>query len=125
MSQTTFPFWYWAEPGAFYGTPYRNYAGWFGTSALFMSVAALLWGNIPLKLERSHLNIPLVVYLSNIAFAAGISLAGGYWLPVLLALLVGVIPVLILWWMAQPRGANAAVAEATNITELPVEVALK
>ena len=74
---------------------------------------------------RSQLNIPLIVYLSNIAFAAGISLAGGYWLPVLLALLVGVIPVLILWWMVQPRGANAAVAEATNITELPVEVALK
>lgn len=125
MSQTAFPFWYWHQPGAFYGTPYGNYAGWFGTSALFMSVAALLWGNIPLKLERSQLFIPLVVYLSNIAFAAGISLAGGYWIPVLLALLLGVTPVLILWWMVQPSTADTAVAEATDISDLPVEVALK
>ena len=125
MSQTTFPFWYWAEPGAFYGTPYRNYAGWFGTSALFMSVAALLWGNMPLKLERSQLSIPLVVYLSNIAFAGGISLASGFWIPVSFALLLGVAPVLVLWWMAPPSSGNTVVEETAGIAELPVEVALK
>ena len=43
MSQTAFPFWYWETPGDFYGTPYRNYLGWFGTSALFMGTAALIW----------------------------------------------------------------------------------
>lgn len=32
MSQTAFPFWFWSEPGAFFGTPYRNYAGWFGST---------------------------------------------------------------------------------------------
>ena len=125
MSQTAFPFWYWHQPGAFFGTPYQNYAGWFGTSALFMSVAALLWGNLPLKLERSQLSIPLVVYLSNIAFAGGISLASGFWLPVSLGLLLGVVPVLVLWWMAPLGSGNTVVEEAAGIAELPVEVALK
>ncbi len=125
MSQTAFPFWYWHQPGAFFGTPYQNYAGWFGTSALFMSVAALLWGNLPLKLERSQLSIPLVVYLSNIAFAGGISLASGFWLPVSLGLLLGVAPILVLWWMAPPSSGNTVVEEASGIAELPVEVALK
>lgn len=125
MSQTAFPFWYWAKPGAFFGTPYQNYAGWYGTSALFMSVAALLWGNLPLKLERSQLSIPLVVYLSNIAFAAGISLGAGFWVPVSVGLLVGVAPVLVLWWIAQPSSANTALEEATGVSVAPVEVALK
>jgi len=49
---------------AFFGTPYQNYAGWFGTGALFMTVAAVLW-KTPIKLERSQLSLPLVVYLSN------------------------------------------------------------
>jgi putative membrane protein len=125
MSQTAFPFWYWNQPGAFFGTPFQNYAGWFGTSALFMSVAALLWGNILLKLERSQLTIPLAVYLSNIAFAAAISLASGFWIPVSLGLLLGVAPVLVLWWMAQPSTASTVVEEATGISVAPVEVALK
>lgn len=124
MSQTAFPFWYWHQPGAFFGTPYQNYAGWFGTSALFMSVAAVLWG-MPLKLERSQLTIPLVVYLSNVAFAGGISLASGYWLPVSLGLLLGVVPVIILWWMAPPSSGKTVVEQTSGIAELPVEVALK
>jgi len=42
----------------------QNYAGWFGTGALFMTVAAVLEKDI--KLERSQLSLPLVVYLSNL-----------------------------------------------------------
>jgi len=125
MSQTSFPFWYWHQPGAFFGTPYQNYAGWFGTSALFMTVAALLWGKVSLHLKRSQLNIPLVVYLSNVAFAAGISLAAGYWLPVALSIIFGVIPALLLWWMAQPSVTKPAMEETHGISVAPVEVALK
>lgn len=126
MSQTAFPFWYWSQPGAFFGTPLQNYAGWFGTSALFMSVAALLWRNTPLQLERSQLSMPLVIYLSNIAFAAVMSLAAGFWVPVLLGLGLGAAPILVLWWMAQPGSANTAIEEATGISVAPpVKVALK
>ncbi|AFY56955.1 putative membrane protein [Rivularia sp. PCC 7116] len=97
MSQTAFPFWYWETPGDFFGTPYRNYAGWFGTSALFMSLAALIWGTKPIKLWRSQLVLPLIVYLSNFGFAAGLSLGDGYVIPVSLGFVLGVIPALVLW----------------------------
>lgn len=97
MSQTAFPFWYWETPGDFFGTPYRNYAGWFGTSALFMSAAALIWRNNPIKLWRSQLVLPLIVYLSNFVFAAGLSLGNGFIVPVSLGFILGVIPAVALW----------------------------
>ncbi|MEO1374847.1 MAG: gamma-carotene 1'-hydroxylase CruF [Cyanobacteria bacterium J06635_10] len=97
MSQTALPFWYWETPGDFFGTPYRNYAGWFGTSALFMSVAALIWRNNPIKLWRNQLVLPLIVYLSNFLFAAGLSLGDGFVIPVTLGLVLGVVPSVILW----------------------------
>lgn len=103
MSQTVLPFWSWATPGAFYGTPYQNYAGWFGTSALFMSVAAIFWQNTQMRslsLTRSHLIVPIIVYLSNFAFAAGLSLGGGFVVPVILGFVLGAIPATLLWWKA-------------------------
>lgn len=126
MSQTALPFWYWQQPGAFFGMPYQNFVGWMGTGALFMSVAAVLWRNMPLKLEREQLSLPLVVYLSNFAFATVMSCAAGFWIPVLLGLLVGVAPVVTLWWMAQSGSANTAVEEAAaGISVASVEVAFK
>lgn len=124
MSQTAIPFWYWKQPGAFFGTPYQNYAGWFGTGALFMSVAAVLWRNLSIKLDRVQLNLPLTVYLSNFAFAALLSCAAGFWIPVLLGLLVGVAPVITLWRMAKP-GLDTAIDPANEMPVAPVEVAFK
>lgn len=125
MSQTALPFWYWQQPGAFFGMPYQNFVGWMGTGALFMSVAAVLWKNMSLNLDRSRLSVPLVVYLSNFAFAAVMSCAAGFWIPVLLGLVIGVAPVVILWWIA-PSTANTAFAEAaTEMPAAPIEVAYK
>lgn len=120
MSQTALPFWYWQQPGAFFGMPYQNFVGWLGTGALFMSVAALLWRNTPISLERSRLSLPLVVYLSNFTFAAVMSCAAGFWIPVLLGLIVGVAPVLVLWSMAQPP-----TADTVTVPVAPIEVAFK
>ena len=119
MSQTAIPFWYWQQPGAFFGMPYQNFAGWLGTGALFMTVAAVLWQQTPLNLQRSQLGVPLVVYLSNFAFATVMSLAAGFWIPVLLGLFVGVAPILILWWLAESDDTANEMAVAS------VEVALK
>lgn len=125
MSQTAMPFWYWQQPGAFFGMPYQNFAGWMGTGALFMTVAALLWRNTPLKLERSHLSLPLAVYLSNFAFATVMSLAAGFWIPVLLGLLVGVTPIVTLWLMAEPETANTGLTQTATEMSAPVKVAFK
>ncbi|MBX9257959.1 carotenoid biosynthesis protein [Desmonostoc muscorum CCALA 125] len=126
MSQSSLPFWYWEQPGAFFGTPYQNYAGWFGTSAVFMSVAGLLWGKTSIKLQRSQLNLPLVVYLTNFAFAAGLSLAGGFFIPVLLGSVLGVIPAVALWFRSSTTPAQVAIEPVTEEVSVPsVKVVLK
>ncbi|MBD2409781.1 hypothetical protein FACHB389_23600 [Nostoc calcicola FACHB-389] len=126
MSQSSLPFWYWQQPGAFFGTPYQNYAGWFGTSAVFMSVAGLLWGKTSIKLERSQLNLPLVVYLTNFAFAAGLSLASGFFIPVLLGSVLGVIPAVALWLRSSTTPAQVAIEPVTQEISVPsVKVVLK
>ena len=100
MSQTTMPFWVWEQPGAFFGMPYENFAGWFGTGAVFMTVATLIWRMKPLNLPTNDLGLPLAIYLGNFAFAMITSLAAGIYIPVLLGLLLGVAPLLILYQMA-------------------------
>jgi putative membrane protein len=98
MSQTALPFWYWHEPGAFFGMPYQNFAGWMGTGAVFMAVAALLWPKPMPQLSQAQLNTPLIVYLGNFMFAMVMSMAAGFWVPILLGLVLGIIPAVLCWW---------------------------
>ncbi|MEQ9481701.1 gamma-carotene 1'-hydroxylase CruF [Coleofasciculus sp. F4-SAH-05] len=100
MSQASVPFWLWEQPGAFFGMPYQNFAGWLGTGAVFMTVAALLWQKTPMALSRSQLGLPLAVYLSNFVFAAVMSIGAQIWVPVGLGILLGVVPAVVLWRMA-------------------------
>jgi putative membrane protein len=101
MSQSAYPFWHFGQIGSFFGTPYRNFAGWTATGGLFMTIAALFWKKTPIALSRQQLGFPLVVYVSNIAFSAVITVFGvGLWIPVVLSLLFGVVPAVILWWLA-------------------------
>ena len=110
MSQTTMPFWAWDQPGAFFGMPYQNFAGWFGTGAVFMAIAALLWKVKPLEITRLPLGLPLAVYMSNFAFAMVISLDGEIYFPILLGVLLGVLPAWLLY---------RAAVEAENAMEPP------
>lgn len=126
MSQTALPFWYWQQPGAFFGMPYQNFAGWLGTGSVFMTVAALLWKNNPIKLERSQLNIPLAVYLSNFGFATVMSLAAGFSIPVLLGLLLGVTPAVVFWLKGSAAANQVSLESATKeVSIASVKVALK
>ncbi len=103
MSQTTMPFWVWEQPGAFFGMPYQNFAGWFGTGAVFMTVATLIWKVKPFNFPQSNLGLPLAIYVSNFAFAMIMSLAAGIYIPVLLGLMVGLLPVLVLYRLADSQ----------------------
>ncbi|MEL6401204.1 MAG: gamma-carotene 1'-hydroxylase CruF [Cyanobacteria bacterium J06607_6] len=102
MSQTAMPFWYWHQPGAFFGMPYENFAGWFCTGAVFMTVAAVLWRQNErlMGLTKQQLVLPLIMYLTNFAFAMFMSLGGGIYVPILLGLVVGVLPAVICWLLA-------------------------
>lgn len=117
MSQTALPFWYWHEPGAFFGMPYQNFAGWFGTGVVFMSVATLLWRGNPKidQLTRHDLVTPLVVYLANFAFAMVMSMAAGFWIPISLGFLVGAGPAILCWWRSKPAVSSAQAT--TNLVQ--------
>jgi uncharacterized membrane protein len=108
MSQTTVPFWVWEQPGAFFGMPYENFAGWFGTGAVFMTVATFIWRLKPLTLPSTQLGIPLAVYLGNFAFATITSLAAGIYIPIGLGLLLGILPLAVLYQMATTRPTHEA-----------------
>ena len=103
MSQTALPFWYWHQPGAFFGMPYQNFAGWMGTGMVFMSVAALLWRNQSITLKPSQLTLPLTVYLGNFAFAMVMSLGAGFLVPIGLGILLGVVPAVVCWKLGQAQ----------------------
>ena len=110
MSQAPIPFWVWEQPGAFFGMPYQNFAGWLGTGIVFMTVATLIWRAKPLKLPNGDLRLPLAVYLANFAFAAVLSLAAEFYVPVLLGIISGIVPIVILYWMANNRSVNTRFA---------------
>ncbi len=114
MSQTEMPFWYWHQEGAFFGMPYQNFAGWLGTGATFMTVAALFWRRQVFAFTQTQLSLPLAIYLSNFAFATIMSLASGIVTPVLLGLVLGAIPAIACWYFT-PK-----VAVAPLMTDTPV-----
>jgi len=117
MSQTTMPFWLWKQPGAFFGMPYQNFAGWMGTGAVFMTVATILWQVKPVKINNS-LQLPLAIYLSNFAFATIMSIGGGIYIPVLLGIVLGVIPVITLYWLAATQTTGKEYPENTFTSEV-------
>lgn len=106
MSQTAIPFWVWEQPGAFFGMPYQNFAGWLGTGILFMSVAALLWRVKPTVLPSDRLKLPLFIYLANFTFGAILSCAAGIYLPLFLGVILGILPLLILYFIAGNRSVS-------------------
>ncbi len=110
MSQTSMPFWLWDQPGAFFGMPYQNFAGWFGTGVVFMSVATLIWRLKPVNFNNVSLTIPVGVYLGNFAFAMVMSLGAGFYLPVLLGLLTGILPLVIFVRLANQAESDDGVA---------------
>ncbi len=66
-----------------------------------MAIAALSWGKAVPVIRQAGLTLPLVVYLGNIAFATVMSLAAGFWIPVLLGMVTGTLPALLLWKAGQ------------------------
>jgi len=113
MSQTTMQFWVWEQPGAFFGMPYQNFLGWFGTGVVFMTVASLLWTRSPLRLPNDQLGLPLAIYLGNLLFGAVLSLAEGMWVPVALTVVFAAVPAIALYVLAARPSAIALDEPAT------------
>ncbi len=120
MSQTALPFWYWQQPGAFFGMPYQNFAGWFGTGVVFMTVGTLSWHALKVvpSVAASDLALPLTVYIANFTFALVMSLGAGFYVPILLGLATGVVPAVWCYQSAQNRQQITAGALSEPATSL-------
>jgi putative membrane protein len=116
MSQTPYPFWEWHQAGEFYGMPYQNFFGWFGTGTVFMTVASLIWGrgNQPI-LNRQQILFPTIMYAGNFLFALILSFNAGFYVPALLGILVGAMPLLILYVTAPNSEPEAIADQAQNM----------
>ncbi|TRV03927.1 MAG: carotenoid biosynthesis protein [Microcystis wesenbergii Mw_MB_S_20031200_S109] len=121
MSQTTIPFWIWEQPGAFFGMPYENFAGWFGTGCVFMTVATLIWQAQPVKLPSQDLTLPFVMYLGNFGFATVMSIGAGIYPPIFLGLLTGILPLTLLYNRAKTVASGQTVA-TSEVTTLKIPV---
>lgn len=119
MSQTAMPFWYWHTPGAFFGMPYQNFAGWFFTGLAFMATAAAFWRDNQRVngLSRSELTVPLIVYIANFSFAMLMSLGNGIYIPVLLGLILGLLPA-VMCWLTAPVGRE-------SVAQVPLRAAVE
>lgn len=121
MSQAAIPFWVWDTPGAFFGMPYQNFAGWMGTGIIFMTVAAMLWKVKPFTLPYHDLKLPLAIYIANFVFAMVLSLAAGFYIPVVLGVILGILPLMTLYWLASDRSrlsTETTVATTSKVRSL-------
>ncbi len=85
-----FPFWMWYTHGVYFGMPLQNFLGWWAVGFLFMGVSRFLWReNAPASLPAW---LPLGMYLANMVFAMALSLSAGLWLPLVVALTLGILP---------------------------------
>lgn len=126
MSQTVVPFWEWEVVGPFFGMPYENFSGWFGTGAVFMGIASLFWGKQSLDLSREQLKLPFVMYLCNFIFATMMSVGAAIYPPIALGILLGLAPVVILYYSipkASEKSIDIPVVDAAPKSEkIPVGV---
>jgi putative membrane protein len=78
-------YWVWEQTGPYMGVPLVNFLGWIATGVLFMGVASFVDRRL-VSIQIDSLNIPLVLYITNMLFAIGICAGQGLWLPVIIGL---------------------------------------
>jgi putative membrane protein len=100
-------FWVWHETGPYMGMPLINFAGWAMTGALFMGLSRLAWRASPP--DDTPVQFPFFVYGINMVFAIALSASVALWLPIFLALALGVAPACLAWRRGvPPAGAVTA-----------------
>jgi uncharacterized membrane protein len=102
-------FWVWHQTGPYFGMPIQNFVGWTATALLFMGLSRLLWDADP-DPARIAAWFPLAVYAVNLAFAIALSASVGLWVPILLALVLGLLPANLAWRHPPTRGLRTRVA---------------
>ncbi len=84
-------FWIWHQGGPYFGMPISNLVGWSLTGLVYMSFSRLLW-RADIDVQRIAVWFPFGVYIANTGFAIALNLSAGLWIPVLVAVVFGLIP---------------------------------
>lgn len=84
-------FWIWYQDGPYFGMPISNLVGWSLTGLVYMGLSRLLW-RTNLDERRIAVWFPFGVYVANTGFAIALNLSAGLWIPVLMAVVLGIIP---------------------------------
>ncbi len=87
-------FWVWHETGPYVGMPLVNFAGWAATAASFMWISRLCW-HAPARSEETPVSFVLAIYMVNMGFAIALSASIPLQLPIVLAVVFGVLPALL------------------------------
>ncbi|HYO30835.1 MAG TPA: carotenoid biosynthesis protein [Thermomicrobiales bacterium] len=86
-------FWEWSDTGPYFGMPIQNFVGWSATGLVYMGLSRLAWNaDLDAARERVPALFPFVVYVANTVFAAALSASVGLWIPILLAVALGIVP---------------------------------
>jgi len=76
--------WRWDAPGAYYGIPWTNFAGWYGAGALVMAVVfrggPTSWDNAALR----WVGLSIVAFFTAVAMGAGLLIPGALGLLLIL-----------------------------------------
>jgi putative membrane protein len=99
-----YPFWVWDSPGAYYGIPVSNFAGWFAVGVLAMVV-----------LDRSpHPPTPnrflIPYYGANLAMPMGLAVLSGMWLAAVFTVAAAILGLLLAERAESSRQSPAAAA---------------
>lgn len=106
-------FWVWDESGPYMGMPTKNFVGWALTGLLFMLVSRLLWKE-EVETRKISMTIPFAIYAANLGFAMVLSAAVGLWVPIVLALILGLLPAMIAILPNNPRSASGSSSDVDS-----------
>lgn len=111
-------FWIWYQNGLYFGMPISNLVGWTLTGLVYMGLSRLLWGT-DLDTQRIAVWFPFGVYVANTGFAIALNLSARLWIPVLMAVVLGIIPSSLALLLKPAR----EVQEAATINEPRASIA--
>jgi 1-acyl-sn-glycerol-3-phosphate acyltransferase len=112
-------FWLWHQGGPYFGMPVSNLVGWSLTGLVYMGLSRLLWRS-NLDARRIAVWFPFGIYVANTGFAIALNLSAGLWIPVLIAVALGLIPASLVLWLkpgGEAQSSALKVEPAPSVTQ--------
>lgn len=109
-------FWLWYQSGPYFGMPISNLVGWSLTGLVYMGISRLLW-RANLDVRRLAPWFLFGMYAANTGFAIALNLSAGLWLPVLVAILFGLLPASLVLFLKSADTKEAARAGNDSIVK--------